>query len=488
MATGIAWMSLMRIGVKTLGLLSTVVLARLLVPADFGLVAMAMSVIGALELLRAFSFDVALIQRQDADRSYYDTAWTLNIVFGVVLAVLVLLAAFPAADFYNEPRLSGVMFALALVALISGFENVGVVAFRKDLTFHKEFLLRVSQKACGLAITLPFALILRSYWALVIGMVSSSAASVLLSYYAHPFRPRISFAARVHLLSFSKWTLVNEMLWFIRDRSPDYLIGRIAGPTALGTFTISFEISNLPTTELISPVNRAVLPGYAKMADNLEALRQGFLNVIGLVAALALPAGFGLAAISEPLVDVVLGPKWTAAVPLVSVLAIFGGLNALTTNFAALHYAMGRPSTLTIVGAIQIAVLLPLVVWSGNRYGPIGIAWVFVAHVALVCIPLQYGIGMSRLHLRFGRLAALFWRPIIATAFMYAVVSSIAAGSLDSSLPTLAVVIVLGAGSYAGVIAVLWIVAGRPAGPERTFADRFLLPTWNRIAANRQGG
>jgi len=447
---------------------------------------MAMSVIVALELLRGFNFDVALIQNQGADRSFYDTAWTLNIVFGVLLGVLVLVMALPAAQFYGEPRLGSVMQALALSTFVSGFENIGVVAFRKDLTFHKEFALRIGQKLCALAITLPLAFALRSYWALVIGMVGSSVCGVLISYVAHPFRPRLSLAATSQLMSFSKWLLAHNMVCFLRDRTPDFLIGRIAGPTALGVFSLSNEIASLPTAELVSPINRAVLPAYAKMAENLETLRRGFLNVIGLVALLALPAGFGIAATSGLIVETVLGDQWLAAIPLISVLAIFGGLNALTTNCGAVHLALGRPRTVTMIGIAQVAFLVPTLIWSGYYYGAIGVAWTYLASAVLVSIPLNYAVALSRLELPAKRVASLLWRPAVATAVMY-VVAHQAAGQLRPGVAALLFTVALGAAAYAVMLLCLWLVAGRPAGPEKTVADRFVLPTWRRLAVARSG-
>ena len=486
MAAGIAWMSLMRIGVKGLGLISSVVLARLLVPADFGLVAMAMSVILALELLREFSFDVALIQRQDSDRSFYDTAWTLNVLFGVMLASILVLVALPAAEYYHEPRLRSVMSVLALGMLVSGFENIGIVAFRKDLAFHKEFVLRVAQKACAIAITLPLAFALRSYWALVIGTVCSYVLGVAISYYAHPFRPRFSLAARKHLFAFSKWLVANNALWFVRDRSQDFVLGRIAGSSALGLFTISYEISNLPTTELVAPINRAVFPAYAKMAEDLSVLAQGFLNVIGLVVVVALPSGFGIAATAPLLVPVMLGDKWLEAIPIVSILAIFGSLNAMQTNCGSIHYAMGKPHTLTMIGVVQLVFLLPSVIWSAFHYGAIGIAWAYLFNVALVIVPLNYGVALYRLRLPPWRLLALLWRPAAATGVMYGVVRVWVERSPQPSVVSLATAVAIGAATYAATLAALWWAAGRPDGVEKTFSERFLAAAWSRISPARR--
>ena len=485
MAAGIAWMSLMRIGVKSLGLVSTVILARLLVPADFGLVTMAMSIIAALELLGAFGFDFALIQRQDATRSHYDTAWTLNVTFASILAVLLLLLAYPAADFYNEPRLRAVIQVLAVSTLVQGFENIGVVAFRKELAFRKEFLMRIAQKLCSVVITVPLAFALQNYWALVIGMVTGTVVSVSISYYAHPFRARFSFAARAELFSFSKWMLVNNILYFLRDRTPDFMLGRIAGANVLGVFTISNEISSLPTAELVAPINRAVMPAYAKIASDLEALRRGFLDVIGLIAVVGLPAGFGIAATSSLIVGVVLGDKWAAAVPIISILAIVGSLSAIQTNCGNVLYAMGRPKLVTLCASIHVGLLIPAVIWGAYKYGAIGVADAALVNMAVVTVPLNYALMLRHLELPLYRVLALFWRPAVGTAVMYVATLKVSAG-LPVSLGALLAAITFGASVYAVVVVLLWWLAGRPAGPEKTLVDKFLLPTWRRMAASLQ--
>ena len=123
-AKGAAWMVLFRLLDRMIGIVSTVILARLLIPADFGLVAMAMSIIALIELATAFSFEIALIQKQDPQREHFDTAWTLNILIAVAGALLTAAVAYPAASFYGDPRLGPVMFAIGGAWLISGFENI----------------------------------------------------------------------------------------------------------------------------------------------------------------------------------------------------------------------------------------------------------------------------------------------------------------------------------------------------------------------------
>ena len=176
MAKGAAWMVSMRLAIRFIGMISTIILARLLVPADFGLVAMATMIYGFIETMSQFGFDVVLIQKQDADREYYDTAWTLSIIRGLVTALILFAGAGFAADFFGDQRLVHIIYVLCFVASISNFANIGIVDFRKDMHFGKDFQYLVGVKLCSFIVTLVLAFTLRTYWALVIGIASSTVA------------------------------------------------------------------------------------------------------------------------------------------------------------------------------------------------------------------------------------------------------------------------------------------------------------------------
>ncbi len=131
---------------KVLGLVSTLFLARLLVPEDFGLVAIATAVVALLTLFANFSFEVALIQHPDPTREHYDTVWTIGLLFGVAIAVVLVALAYPLASFYDDARIAPMMPVLALSALIAYLHNVGCVDFSRNLQFHKEFLLSLYRR------------------------------------------------------------------------------------------------------------------------------------------------------------------------------------------------------------------------------------------------------------------------------------------------------------------------------------------------------
>ena len=158
MASGAIWMVLLKLLERSLGLISTLILARLLGPTDFGVVAMAISFIAMAELLTAFSFDIAIIHNQAATEEHYNTAWTCNVLLNLCVTGLMLAFAIPIAAFYRHPEVAWVVCALAFGPLLVGLENIGIVAFRKELDFRREFRFQLSRKLIGFIVVVPLAL------------------------------------------------------------------------------------------------------------------------------------------------------------------------------------------------------------------------------------------------------------------------------------------------------------------------------------------
>lgn len=292
---------------KAIGVVSTLILARLLVPADFGLVAMAMAVVAFTELMKAFGFDTALIQRQDAARAHYDTAWTFNVIFGATIAATLAALSLPMAHFYGDPRLTAVLLALGFSSLLVGFENIGVVAFRKDLDFRSEFRFLLIRRVAGFVVTVGTALLLRSYWAMVVGIVVTRGISVWMSYRLHPYRPRLDLSARRDLFRFSRWLFLSSLIGFVATRSTDFILGRTVGAHGLGIYAISLEVASMPSTELIAPLNRAAYPAYSRLSRDPPELQRRFIEVFGIIAMVSIPACGLLFALADVAVRGVLG-------------------------------------------------------------------------------------------------------------------------------------------------------------------------------------
>ena len=264
MAKGTGWTVGTQLVIQVIAMLSTMILARLLVPADFGLVAVATALAGALHAITEFSFDLALIHNQNATRRDYDAAWTLSICRNAILAGALAAGARLIASSFGDERLEPVVYCLALGTVFAGFQNIAVVDFRKELAFHRDLVFMVVGKLGPALVTVPLAFIWRDYWALVAGIVAGSVFKVALSFAMHRYRPRISFDGWHGLLHFSKWLLIGNLCAFIYGRSSTFVLGKISGASAVGVFTLSGEIAGIATANLLMPLRRAILPGYAK--------------------------------------------------------------------------------------------------------------------------------------------------------------------------------------------------------------------------------
>lgn len=456
---------------KSVGLISTLILARLLTPADFGLVAMATAVVALTELMGAFGFDTALIQRQDAKRAHYDTAWTFNVIFGMAVALTLLVLAEPASEFYREPRLGGILPVLAVGALIAGFDNIGTVAFRKELNFRSEFRLLFLKRIASFIVTIGLATAFRSYWALVAGIVTGKLVGVLISYMLHPYRPRFDLSARQDLMHFSKWLFFTNLIQLLHGRSTDFILGRTIGSHGLGIYNVAAEIAALPATELIAPLNRAVYPAYTRLATHLEDLKRRFQEVFGLIALIAIPVSLGIVCVAEPAVRLVLGPQWMEAVPLIRIIALSGLVSALQSNMYLVILALGKPKINTLLGSVLLVITLPTIVMASLHYGIVGAAW---AHFAVSAL-----FGFTGISLVFSRLTQVkvrsllnkLVRPTLAATVMASTLLTmdswlVAGPEASLSITRLLILVPTGAMIYVGSVLLFWLIAGRPNSAE----------------------
>jgi lipopolysaccharide exporter len=471
MARGAAWMVGLKLLERGIGVVSTLVLARLLVPADFGLVAMAMAVVALVEIAGHFGFDIALIRQQDAARAHYDSAWTLQAGYGALAGVMIALLSWPTAAYFEEPRLTPVMWVLAVVAAVQGLENIGTVDFRKEFRYHKDFQFMLAKKLLSFAVTISAALAYPSYWALIAGMATSRVAGVGLSYLMHPFRPRWDTSRVRELMGFSSWIVLLRLVDYVRDRGPDFLIGRTLGATSLGQYRVGLEMATLPTSELLYPVMRAVFPGYAAVAKDRRRLADTFLIVQGIIITLTLPAGAAIVLLADPIVNLLLGAKWTEVIPLVQVLGIYGALAVFQLTNVSIFHVLGVPQQATWLKAAEAALILSTIAGLlAMRQGMVEVAWGMVAVQALM-VPVGMHLIAHLLDIGVIDRLRVVWRPLAATGLMALTIWGVmlfipgggtaprAALQLACVLPPAAVMLMAGYWT-------LWSAAGYPDGPE----------------------
>ena len=473
---GSAWMVAMRMTVNGLGFLSTIVLVRLLSPEDFGLVALAGSAYAFFAMLGQFGFDIPLIHLQNPDRSFYDTAWTSNVLVGFFVAGAMLLVARPAANFFGEPRIEAIVYSFSLLSLAKGFENIGVVNFRKRLAFRGEFLYFVLPKMTSLVVGISAAIALRNYWALVIGMISAQTMGLAYSHFSQPFRPRFSLTRFSELFRFTKWILVGKFLQYCILNGIEIIVGRFRGPEEVGLFGVSREIAFLPSRELAAPVNRALFPSFATIAGDTDRLRTAFTKVVAVTLLVSLPAAFGIMAISESLVFVVFGDQWVDAAPLLAVLGFVGALDATNTLAEPVLMARGAVKSLTCVLAAYAAVLIPSAVIMVNIDGTPGVAYAMLFS-ACVALPAYFFAARREIGIDVATLARHLWRPLIASIVMTSVVKfaeRLLVGDGTADVAVLLALMVTGVVTYTAALVLLWLLWRRPSFPELTLLETAL--------------
>lgn len=484
MAAAAAWVIFQRLAVRVIGLISTLILVRLLVPADFGIVALATAFSTGLDVIMELGFDFALINARTSERERYDTAWTLSVLRGLIVGGLLAGAAWPLAQFYGDARLFDVMLWLGLAFFIAGFQNIGVVDFRKDFRLEKEFSLLVWSKVISFAVTIALAWITRDYRALVAGILVNKAASVALSFTMHPFRPRFRLQGCAGFLHFSKWLLVVNLVNLVNARVDRVILGKVAGAAPVGIFSVAHEISTLATTELIWPIARALFPGYAKIAAEPQKLPQAFLDAAGLIMLLSAPVTAGIALMAVPIVHIALGPDWLAAIPVIQILALYGFLDMPTANVKALFLALGRPDLVARRDIPAAIVLVPALIVGSTVAGATGAAWALVASAAVTFV-VSFVLLRRSIAIDASSIARVSWRPFVAALVMGAAVLAFdirdaEAGTATLLAETLARCL-FGAVVYIAACLGLWWLSGKPAGAEASaltfIADRFGLFT-----------
>ena len=467
-ARGAGWVVAWRMITRTLGLVSTVMLVRLLAPADFGLVALGSSFAVSIEAFSWIGIEEGVIRHVEPTPSLFDTAFTLSVARGTIIGLLIAAAAFPGAAFFGEPRLAYVVLALALSAFIESLTNIGTVEFRRDFSFQKEFRLWLLPRILSVVIAITTAALFRTYWALIAGILSNQAFRVLFSYTMHPYRPRLTLGAWRQLVGYSAWNSVIAGIGVLRSRVDTILIGRVLNATQVGLYAVGYEIAELPVTELIAPLTRAAFTGFAaaRRAD-LDA-GQTWLRLVAAMGLMTLPAGVGMSAVAHPLISIAFGPGWDQAVPVVQILSLAFCLTVFGMVGQTLFLAHGhmRTSASITFAAVLLRTGLLLALIPG-----FGLAGASIAAAIGIAVEQVASAGFAMRTLRLSLLTDLLpvlWRCLLATAVMAAALWATGLGWRPAASAPLmmAEAVGLGAAVYVAALGLAWLASGRPDGPE----------------------
>jgi O-antigen/teichoic acid export membrane protein len=470
LAKGAMWLTGARVIANILAFFSTLLLARLLVPADFGLVALATTILALISAITDLSLANALIHHPDPKEDHFHNVWTLNFLRDSAVGLLLAGVSPWVAAAYDEPRLVEVMVVLGIGVALKGLSNPKPILLTRKLIFWQEFVSIVAQKFAGLIASATIAIIYQTYWALVAGAIASQIVGTIISYCIMPYRPRFKINHARELWSFSIWLTLGQIVNTFSLKFDQLLIGGYLGRSTLGYYTVGDNLAVLPTREATSPLAQTLFPGLRKLVDDPVRLRHGYKLAQSFITALALPIGIGFALIAHPVVLVAMGEKWLPAVQVIQVLACIFALETIGTAVQPLAMAKGQTKMLFHRDVWILLVRVPIIVAGMYLGGLIGI--VYARAIAGI-------IGIAINMRLVDRLITLSWleqlkanaRSLASVALMSCAVIGLEMlmgrdGERLELILKSATFIVAGAVVYVISHIGLWIAAGRPAGPE----------------------
>ena len=469
---------------RLVGLVSVVILARLLSPADFGIAGLAAAALAFVELLGMVGLRQALLRIEKPERADLDTAFTIQLILFTGMALAGLASAPLIARLYDEPALGAVIAALSCRYVLLGLVNIGIVDFDRKLDFGRDLRMRLSSRLLAFAVTLAAALILRSYWALVIGLICQSGFHSAASWLAHPYRPRLSLERRSALLGVSLWMFLNTIAQTVQQQVERLALGRFGSAHLLGLYSVSKDLSDIFTQEIATALNRVTFVAVARTNRPLDHSPERVPLLLGAYAMIAAPMGFGLAATSEDSIALLLGSQWSEAAPILELVAIYSAFFAVYRMITSALQASGEArlaAGLSSASAILLIVSIGLV--SLIRPEVMALAWTaLVANGAVLLAGLAVLAGVSRTS-RADLLSALL-RPFAAAAAMLVAVRA-AAPESGIALVDLTGALVIGGVVFPLCLFGLWLSLGRPRGAESeslNMAGAMLRRTWPRAS------
>ena len=467
---------------RLLGLISTLVLARLLLPADIGVIAMCSLVIGLIDVLLDLGVGTALIRNPHAVDGHYHTAWTLRLAQMLGGAVIVIATTPIAVRYFGDPRLAPVLYVMSIGLVLAGLENIGVIDFQKEMRFGADFKFTFLKRIAGFTVTLVLAFLWRSYWALVIGSLVGRAVGVALSYTMHPLRPRFGVSHFKDIFAISQWMLVRNTGIYINNSLHRILVGGRDNASVMGGYSIANDISAMPASELLAPLNRVLFPTFVHASRDRLELKRVFLLAQGVQTLVAFPASVGLAMVANEAVPVLLGQKWAFAIPFVQLLAFGSMFQAITTSsgYVLITLAKMRESAMVIwLQAVLFAAIAFLAIPHGHA---LELAWArIIAGTGAVALMLWLLLRVLP-EVRLGDMVRTLARPFVATGVMIAVLLTAERYLPLGLVPMLVAKVAIGAFVYPATILAMWHMSGRPDGSE-AYVARILgdaIKAWRR--------
>ena len=371
---------------KTVSLITVSVLAHLLTPANFGVVALAALAIEYLSIINDFGLSTALLQRREKIDEASNIVSTINLIISVSLTLLTILLAPFAAIFFNEPELTSVLRWLGLSFAFNAFGSVHKARLQREMQFGKQLIPEIGNNVIKAIVSIGLAIMGSGAWALVFGQLSGLGVSIILLWIVVPWRPRLLLIGKTarKLFNYGISIMIDRALNIFGDSFDYFLIGRFFETAALGVYTLAYRLPELLIITTLNVLGGVFFPAFSSFQNDPERLRKSFLSTTRYVQLLVTPMCLGLIVAADPIIRVVFGDQWLDAIRLMQILALHTLVLSIGYHVGDVYKAIGRPDILIKI-AIPVFVIRVTGIWIGTRFGLIGVA---LGHLTATCVEL----------------------------------------------------------------------------------------------------
>lgn len=461
LAHGIAWTGGMKWLTQLVRWSSTLVVARLLTPSDYGLVGMAVLYLAFVQQLNEFGLSAAIVQRRGLEEDDLARLGGLSVLLGLFFFAVSAAASGLLAAFFGEPRLQPVLVVLSTTFVIRGVQVLPFALLTRELRFSRLAWIEAAEATSLALATLLLALLGYRYWSLVVSAVLSALVTALVSLRMRPHRLAIprQLATLNRSLSFGGHVIMSRVAWYTYSNADFAIVGRVLGTAALGAYSFGWSLANIPVERVSVTAGRVTAAVFASVQDDMVAIRRYLLLLTEGIALLTFPATVGLALVADHFVAVVLGAKWAGAIVPLQILSLSAGLRSIDVLLPRILLATGR-SKLTMWFSLIAAAVLPVLFYVGSRWGTTGVAVAWIVGFPLVVLPTNFRYTFRLLDLAPRLYLRALWPAVSSSLLMAtAVVAARLALPADATLPLrLSVEVAAGVLAYGSL---LWFAHGR---------------------------
>ncbi len=416
---GVAWKGIEHLAGKTLLVVQLLVLARILLPDDFGLIAIASVAVGILSTITDLGLIQALIQKANPGINHYHCAWTFNVCRGLFVMIFIIAFAPFIAALFTEPRVADILRVLSIRLLFESFVSIKTVDLNRKLKFRSLAYIKLSGIIIEFIVTLSTASFL-GVWAFVAGNVLGTAVSAVMSYRLAPYLPQLILNMDIvkSLIQYGRWIFLSGLNAVIGSFVIQLVISRQLGTVDLGLYYLGAKLAFLPSEIASVVVGGVSFPLFSRLQSKLHKLSLAFQSILIGMAAFLLPIYFLLIALAPTLANDILGPEWEGTVPIIRILAVVGAIGIFGDVSVPAFKGTGHPYKATVLEFIQSLLIICFIWGLTDKFGLAGAAAAWVPAIIssqLACIILIHKLLTFNWRIMIKSIAAIIMSSISAT-------------------------------------------------------------------------